>query len=91
MSKLEKNQTEDLNEDEYDRILQVNVFLNSEGDREGSPCYKYTIKDNIYGGVQNGHRLDDNDILTRHEISKIKNFLRKVKNTEDDEPYYGKE
>lgn len=59
MSNLHNMQANNINDDEYDRVLQVNVFLEGNDKQENSPCYKYTIKDNVYGDVENGHRIDD--------------------------------
>lgn len=66
-------------EDDYDRVLQVNVFMGKGDSAENSPCYKYTINEKNFGHNAREHSDAEEEILTKNEISQIKEFLKKVK------------
>lgn len=71
-------------EEDFDRVLQVNVFMGKGDSAENSPCYKYTVNEKNFGqNVRSQGDLDE-EILTKNEITQIKEFLKKVKGEEDD-------
>ena len=53
---------------------------------ENSPCYKYTINERHPSKKGFGRSEEDEEILTRHEITQIKEFLKKVKGDEEEAP-----